>query len=185
MGAVALAVAAPSVPGFFGIIEQLAHRDSLGTGSEIRPGEIQRMSAGTGIAHSEYNASREEAVHLLQIWVLPAHSGLEPSYEQKRFDERGAHNAFLPIVVPRGSETNGSGVSVDQNVTVSVARLDTDKKVTLNLAEGRKAWVQLAKGALSVNGEHLTAGDGAAVSDESTLQFAATEPSEVLFFDLP
>jgi redox-sensitive bicupin YhaK (pirin superfamily) len=160
----------------------LAHRDSLGTGSTIRPGEIQRMSAGTGIMHSEFNASETEPVHLMQIWIIPAHRGQAPSYEQKSFS---AADGLTPIVVSRNGAAPAHAVSIDQDVTVYAGKLASGGTTGHVLKEGRSAWLQLAKGALDVNGTAMRAGDGAAVSDEKALQLKANEESEFLLFDLP
>ena len=156
----------------------LEHKDSMGTGSSISPGELQRMSAGTGVTHSEFNHSKTEAVHLLQIWIMPKARGLKPSYEQKAFALDGSLNL---IASPDG---RAGSLSINADVAIHAGRLAAKQEATHTLAPGRHAWVQVAKGKLNVNGVTLAAGDGAAVSDESSLKITATEPSELLLFDL-
>jgi hypothetical protein len=161
----------------------LEHKDSIGTGSVIRPGDVQRMSAGSGIRHSEFNPSTSEPVHFLQIWLLPAEQGLTPSYEQKRFtdDEKRGQ---LRLVASRDGR-DGS-VLIHQDVDIYASILDKDEAVSHTLAPGRRSWVQVVRGAVAVNGEKLHAGDGAAVKDASTLNLAATtDDTEFLLFDLP
>jgi quercetin 2,3-dioxygenase len=161
----------------------LEHQDSIGTGSVIRPGDVQRMSAGTGIRHSEFNHSKEDPVHFLQIWLLPERDGLPPSYEQKRFgddDKRGR----LRLVASRDGR-EGS-VTVHQDAEIFAALLNKGETVSQPLASGRKAWVQVARVAVAVNGEELHAGDGAQVQDAATLEMSArSDGSEILVFDLP
>jgi redox-sensitive bicupin YhaK (pirin superfamily) len=160
----------------------LEHRDSLGNGSVIRPGDVQRMSAGTGIEHSEVNASKSERVHFLQIWILPERPGLAPGYEQMHFDAASRRGALRLV----GSRDGRDGsVRIHQDVALYAALADAGQALELPLRPGRHAWVQLAKGALSLNGVDLAAGDGAAASDERILRLLAREPSEVLVFDLP
>jgi len=158
----------------------LQHRDSLGNGSVIRPGEVQRMSAGTGIRHSEFNASRQEPVHLLQIWFLPAQRGTEPSYEQRPLPP-GVRAALTLIASPDGRD---GSVTVHQDVAIYAAQLEPGMTVTHSLAPGRHAWVQLARGRGHLNEQPLVAGDGAAVSDERLLTFRSNAPSELIVFDL-
>ena len=157
----------------------LEHRDSLGTGSVIRPGEVQRMTAGTGVTHSESNPSRTEPVHFLQIWILPARRGLTPGYEQKVLDEK--RGVLRTIASPDGRE---GSVTIHQDVTLYAALLDEGMEVVHTPAPGRHAWVQVARGAVTLNGRPLAVGDGAAISDEPSLRLAGTAPSEVLLFDL-
>jgi redox-sensitive bicupin YhaK (pirin superfamily) len=159
----------------------LEHRDSMGNQSVIRPGEVQRMSAGTGVTHSEYNPSPDAPVHLLQIWIEPERAGLPPSYEQKEVPTDGA-GGRLRLVASRGGR--GHSVNVHQDVEVYSAALGEGEEASYELKTGRHAWVQLVKGSLSLNGEALGPGDGAAVSDESALVFKALEPSELILFDL-
>jgi len=159
----------------------LAHKDSLGTGSVIRPGDVQRMSAGTGIRHSEFNASKTEPVHFLQIWIMPEKEGLVPSYEQKAFsadDKRGR----LRLV---GSRDGREGsVIIHRDVDLYATLLTADETVTHDLAAGRLAWVQVARGAVRLNGEELRAGDGVALATGGPLTLTATDDAEVLLFDM-
>jgi redox-sensitive bicupin YhaK (pirin superfamily) len=159
----------------------LAHRDSLGTGSTIRPGELQRMTAGTGITHSEFNPSPAEPVHLYQIWLLPEREGLEPSYEQKDFPEGERHNRLRLVASPDGRD---GSLTIRQDARLYLATLDADREVSHNVTPGRHAWAQVLRGGVELNGHTLSAGDGAAVSDESGLTIRADGPSEVLLFDL-
>lgn len=161
----------------------LAHRDSLDTASTIRPGEAQRMSAGTGIHHSEFNASQQEDVHFLQIWILPEREGLEPGYEQRAIPI--AERAGQLVLLASRDGRDGS-VTVHQDVSVWAGRLPGGAQLAVPLAPGRHAWLQLARGALAVNGgaATLAAGDGLAASDEPRLTLEAREPSELLLFDL-
>jgi len=158
----------------------LAHKDSLGTGSTILPGDVQRMSAGTGVTHSEFNASTTEPVHFLQIWLLPERRGIAPSYEQRHFEERKPGQ--LQLVASRDGR-DGS-LTVHQDVDVYRGLLDDGERAELSLGKGRHAWVQLARGTVKLNDETLRAGDGAAVSGESKLQLEAVQRAEVLVFDL-
>jgi redox-sensitive bicupin YhaK (pirin superfamily) len=160
----------------------LAHKDSLGTGSVIKPGDVQRMSAGTGIRHSEFNASKTEPVHFLQIWILPERPGLDPSYEQKTFlpeEKRGR----LRLV---GSRDGREGsVKIHQDVDLYATLLGDGESVSHALKPGRKAWVQVAKGTASLNGEQLYPGDGVGVDEPGNLELAGTsEDAEILLFDM-
>jgi len=159
----------------------LEHRDSMGNQSIIVPGDVQRMSAGTGVTHSEYNPSHTEPVHLLQIWILPEKKGLPPSYQQWVFqpeEKRGA----LRLIGSRGGR-DGS-VTVHQDVDLFAALLESGELVWHTLPPGRHAWLQVVDGAVALNGTLLFAGDGAAVSDEDRLEITASKSSEVLLFDL-
>lgn len=157
----------------------LAHKDSLGNGSAIQPGEVQLMHAGTGIEHSEFNASDGEPVHLLQIWILPERPGLVPGYEQKPIP---SGDGALRLIASRDGR-DGS-LRIHQDAAVYAANLKRGETAGLALAPGRHAWVQVARGAVNLNGERLAAGDGAAVSEETKLTVAASEDSEILVFDL-
>ncbi len=165
----------------------LEHRDSLGTGEVIRPGDGQRMSAGKGIVHSEFNPSSSEPVHLLQIWILPDKDKLnvEPSYEQKPFPDDEKRGQWRLIASPSGE--HGS-VKIHADARLLVTRLAAGQTIPFILPEGRYAWLQMAKGAASVNGTQLRQGDGASVSNETALTLEgaenATEEAEVLLFDL-
>lgn len=156
----------------------LQHRDNMGNSGVIRPGELQHMSAGTGVMHSEFNASAKDPVHLLQIWILPERRGLKPSYEQLAFSDADLRNQFALVAGPKAP------VTIHQNANLYIARLDEGVKATHNLGPERHAWVQVAKGAVVVNGKQLAAGDGAAISNETAVRVDAAKPSEVLLFDL-
>ena len=160
---------------------KLEHKDSLGTGSVILPGDGQRMTAGRGIRHSEANPSSTEAVHLLQIWILPDKQGHEPGYEQKSFPESEKRGKFRLIASSDGAE---GSVKINQDAKLFVTLLGTAETVTQPLSEKRHGWLQVAKGAVELNGQQLNQGDGAAISDEEKLTVKATEEAEVLFFDL-
>jgi redox-sensitive bicupin YhaK (pirin superfamily) len=159
----------------------LEHRDSLGTGSVIRPGEVQRMSAGTGITHSEKNGSSDELVHLMQIWILPERRGLEPGYEQKMFPPEERRGQLRLIASRDGRD---GAVTVHQDVELYVATLATGNQVAHELKPGRHAWIQVARGSATLNGQTLRAGDGAAVTDEDRLEIGTDDTAEVLLFDL-
>jgi redox-sensitive bicupin YhaK (pirin superfamily) len=160
----------------------LAHRDSLGTGSVIRPGELQRMSAGTGIRHGEANPSATEPVHLYQIWLFPDRDGHEPSYEQSAFPESERLNRLRLVASPDGEE---GSLTIHQDARLYLGALEPGKSVRHVIAEGRHAWVQVARGAVLLNGVALVEGDGAAVSDDAELSIVASDaPAEVLLFDL-
>ena len=159
----------------------LEHKDSLGTGSIIRPGDGQRMSAGRGIRHSEANASETDAVHLLQIWIMPSKAGIEPSYEQKAFPEVEKRGKLRVIASPDGRE---GSVSIHQDAGLYVSLLAPGQQVTHEMKPGRYAWLQVAKGVIELNGKVLKQGDGAAVQDESKLTIKGVEEAEVLLFDL-
>lgn len=160
----------------------LEHKDSIGTGSVIRPGDVQRMSAGTGIMHSEYNASKTEPVHFLQIWILPEEKGIAPGYEQKTFTD-AEKQGQLRLVGSRDGR-NGS-ITIHQDVDLYAASLTEGDALSHTIANGRAAWLQIARGTVQLNGQTLTAGDGAAITNESliTLQGLANG-AEVLLFDM-
>jgi quercetin 2,3-dioxygenase len=160
---------------------ELAHKDSMGTGATIRPGDVQRMTAGTGVTHSEFNASPSAPVHFLQIWLLPERKGLTPGYEQKHFDEAQRKGRFQLVASRDGRE---GSLTVHQDVALYDGLLAPGDRAELPLAEGRHAWVQVAKGQVTLNGETLTAGDGAAVSEEASLKLEGVKQAEVLVFDL-
>jgi redox-sensitive bicupin YhaK (pirin superfamily) len=159
----------------------LEHRDSMGTGSIIRRGDAQRMSAGTGVTHSEANPSAEMPVHLLQIWIFPNEQGLQPEYEEKKFSDDEKGNKLRLIVSPDGE--NGA-VRIHQDAKIYASLLDKSQSVVHTLANGRSAWLQVAAGAVTVNDVELKQGDGAAVRQESELRIAAREAAEILLFDL-
>lgn len=159
----------------------LEHRDSMGTGSVIRPGDVQAMSAGTGVAHSEFNASREAPVHFLQIWIEPAVRGVTPSYQQKTYTADDKRGRLRLVVSPDGAEDS---VRIHQDARVYAALLDGDELVTLPLAVERRAYVQVVRGDLELNGRKLAQGDGAKVLAEPYLVLANGNDAEVLVFDL-
>lgn len=159
----------------------LEHRDSMGNGQVLRPGEFQRMSAGTGITHSEFNPSADEPVHLYQIWLYPERQGIEPSYEQKRFAEDERRNR-LRLVASRDA-ADGS-LLIHQDARVYLASLDPGQSVEHGLAAERYAWLQVLRGSVALNGVSLATSDGAAISGETDLQITASEPAEVMLFDL-
>ncbi len=158
----------------------LAHRDNIGQGGVIKPGDVQRMSAGTGVLHSEMNGSKEEPVHFLQIWILPERNGLKPSYEDRHFDEV-SRRGVLRLIAARGSQDGA--VQVNQDVRIYSALLDDRTTVTHNFDADRHGWLQVARGEIELNGQKLSAGDGAAISDERAITITG-KGAEVLLFDL-
>jgi redox-sensitive bicupin YhaK (pirin superfamily) len=160
---------------------QLAHRDTLGSGAVIKPGDVQHMTAGTGIEHSEFNASRTQPVHLLQIWIKPEARDLPPVYNEKHFTEDSRRDQLRLVASREGKD---GAIKVHQDVSLYASLLTQGKSVTHNLGPGRHGWLQVARGGLSLNGLDLAAGDGAAVSDERLLTIQATSDSEFLLFDL-
>lgn len=159
----------------------LEHKDSMGTGEVIRPGEVQKMSAGTGVQHSEYNHSKSEPVHLLQIWIVPDETGLKPAYEQKKFDDEGKKNRLRLVASPGGGDDL---ITVHQDARLYAALIEPARQILHELETNRHAWVQVARGAIEVNGQLLNQGDGAAISEEKRLTITGQEPSEFLLFDL-
>lgn len=159
----------------------LQHRDSLGNGEVLRPGEFQRMTAGSGIRHSEFNPSATEPVHLYQIWLLPETRGLKPEYEQKPFPESGRLGRWQPVASPDGAD---GSLRIHQDARLFLANLRPEDTLNYALASGRSAWLQTLRGSVVLNGTSLTAGDGAALSNEPSLTVTASEPAEVLLFDL-
>jgi redox-sensitive bicupin YhaK (pirin superfamily) len=160
----------------------LQHRDSLGTGSIIRPGEVQRMSAGTGVRHSEANASSTEPVRLLQIWIEPARLGIEPGYEQKAFADEDKRDRLRLVASADGAE---GSVTLHQDARIYATLLGSGQSVVHPLAPGRHAWIQVARGSLTVNGERLGRSDGVAISGETAVTLAGEQDAEALLFDLP
>jgi hypothetical protein len=158
---------------------ELEHKDSLGTGSVIRPGDVQRMTAGTGVHHSELNASKSKPVHFLQIWILPRARSLPPSYAQRSFGDERKGKLRL-VISPDGQDDS---LSVNQDVRIYAALLAPGEEVSHTL-QGGGAWLQVARGAVSINGAALAEGDGASVEDEKRLSITASAPSEILLFDL-
>jgi redox-sensitive bicupin YhaK (pirin superfamily) len=159
----------------------LEHRDSLGTGSVIRPGEVQRMSAGTGVVHSEFNASRTEPVHFLQIWLLPSRRSLPPGYEQKAFAPAELDGALRPVASPDGRD---GSLSIHTDATLYAGRFGDGQAAVHALAPGRHGYVHVARGNVKVNGRDLSSGDGAAISGEPAMTIEGVDAGEVLLFDL-
>ena len=159
----------------------LEHRDSIGTGSVIRPGDVQRMSAGTGVRHSEFNASKTKPVHFLQIWIVPEKNGLAPSYEQKSFDETAKHGQLRLIGSRDGRE---GSVTIHRDVDLYATSLTRGQSVRHVLRTGRGAWVQVARGSVSLNGERLEAGDGVSIDQPGDIVLEASNAAEVLLFDM-
>ncbi len=159
----------------------LAHRDSLGNGSVIRPGEVQRMSAGTGIQHSEFNHSQHEPLHFLQIWIIPDRKGYAPAYEQIYFDAAGKRGRLQRVASGDGRE---GSVSLHQDVNLYATLLDGADAVNFELAAGRLAWIQVARGALQVNGQQLQPGDGLALDEPGPIRLDGAQAAEVLLFDM-
>jgi redox-sensitive bicupin YhaK (pirin superfamily) len=156
----------------------LEHKDSMGTGSIIRPGEIQRMSAGTGVEHSEFNHSTTELLHLLQIWIIPKKNGLQPSYEQKNIPQE--NNKFLLI----GSHDGGDhAVTIHQHIKLFVAYLTKNHSINYTLKKEKHGWLQLIKGKITLNKHSLSAGDGAAIIKEDKIEITCEEDAELLLFD--
>lgn len=159
----------------------LEHKDSMGNGEVLRPGEFQRMTAGTGITHSEFNPSKDEPVHLYQIWLYPDQEGLTPSYEQKRFPESEQTNRLRLVASPKAEE---GSLLIHQDARIYLSRITKGERVDHRLASGRHAWLQVLRGAVSLNGNALQTSDGAAVSNEDALAIEATNDAEIMLFDL-
>ena len=159
----------------------LEHRDSMGNGSVIRPGDVQRITAGTGVSHSEANPSTEDPVHLLQIWIMPQERGLKPDYEQKFFSDEQKQGRLCLIASADGRD---GSVSVRQDVSVYASVLEAGQSLNYQLAPNREAWIQVARGAVTFNAENLEQGDGAAVSGESKLTVTGKDRAEILLFDM-
>ena len=159
----------------------LEHKDSMGNGSVIRPGELQRMTAGTGVLHSEFNHSADEQAHLLQIWILPEQNGLEPGYEQKLFPQEEKHNQWRLV----GSRDGRDGsLTIHQDVSLYSTVLDEGKELTYEFDGRRRGFVQVVRGAVEINGEPVVAGDAVATQDQDALAIRATADSELLLFDM-
>lgn len=161
----------------------LEHRDSLGTGSVIRPGDVQRMTAGTGVRHSEFNASRTQPVRFLQIWILPERRAIEPGYEQKSYSTADKRGQLRLVASPDGRDES---VTIHQDVNLYAGLLAGDEHVTFSPPAGRSTWIQVARGHVALNGHSLAEGDGAAIQNEAKLELRASGPdeAEVLVFDL-
>lgn len=159
----------------------LEHKDSMGNGAVMTSGEVQCMTAGTGVTHSEFNPSSDEVVHFLQIWILPMEEGLDPGYEQKNFSATDKSNKLLLIASATGRE---GSISVHQDVDVYASVLEPGVILTHQVADGRRGWLQIVTGAANVNGHSLGAGDGAAITDTADLQLSANTDTELLLFDM-
>ncbi|MCC6333037.1 MAG: pirin family protein [Myxococcales bacterium] len=159
----------------------LQHKDSMGNGSVIKPGDVQRMSAGTGVLHSEYNASTTDPVHFLQIWLLPAQQAIAPGYEQKTFSDAEKRGRLRLVASPDGSD---GSVTIHTDAKLYAAVLGPGEQAELPLPKSRHAWVHVARGQVKANGHLLVAGDGAALSDEAKVTLEGVEGAEVLVFDL-
>lgn len=159
---------------------QLEHKDSMGNGSIISPGEVQYMSAGTGVTHSEFNHSKTDSVHLLQIWIYPDKKGYKPAYDQKTFKKPNTPELLKMV----SGQSGGNWIQIRQDVVLSVGILSAGEKMATELGDGRYGWVQVVKGKIGLNNQTLEAGDGAAISDEKAIQIKAEKDSEFLFFDL-
>ena len=160
----------------------LEHKDSMGSGSVIRPGDVQLMSAGTGVQHSEFNHSRTDPVHFLQIWIVPKFSGVKPNYQEKRYPEEDKRGKLRLVVSPDGQD---GSLTIVQDARMFAGLLDGDEKIEQPLAAGRHAYVHVARGQLTLNGLPLSAGDGVKIADESLLTLADGKDAEILVFDLP
>lgn len=160
----------------------LEHKDTLGTGSVIRPGDVQMMEAGYGIAHSEFNASEQEPVHFLQIWVIPDRSGIRPSYQQKHFTEEEKRGKFCLLVSPDG---HGGSLRIQQDVQLYSALLDGEETIDWTHDTARHGYVHVARGSMTINGMQVSAGDGIRITGETRLRFDGGKNAEALLFDLP
>lgn len=160
----------------------LFHQDSMGNGSIIKPGDIQIMSAGAGVAHSEYNASDAEKVHLLQIWIMPNVYNEAPNYQQKTFDEGDMHNKFRVVISPDGED---GSLLIKQNARMLAGKFEDGKTTVFETKRGRHYWLQMAQGIAEVNGEKMSSGDGLAIKDEDSIIVTAQTDTEILLFDLP
>lgn len=160
----------------------LEHKDSMGNGSVIRPGDVQRMSAGTGIVHSEYNQSKTDPVHFLQIWIIPDEEGIQPGYEQELFSDEDKRGRLCLVASPDGRDRS---VRIHQNALLYSALVDGDERVSHDLADGRQAYVHVARGKVVVNGEALNPGDALKIREERSVTIEQGEQAEVMLFDLP
>jgi redox-sensitive bicupin YhaK (pirin superfamily) len=161
---------------------ELAHKDSMGNGSTIRPGDVQRMSAGSGVRHSEFNPSTSHGTHFLQIWIQPSARNIEPSYEEKRFDAAEKRGRLRLIVSPDRAE---GSVLIHQDARIFAGLFDGDESATLTVEPGRRMYVHVARGAVNANGSDLRAGDALQITDDSRLSLERGDQAEVLVFDLP
>ena len=159
----------------------LEHKDRLGNGTRIRPGDVQRMSAGTGVTHSEFNPSSTEPVHFLQIWIIPSEMGLPPSYEQQAFPLEERRGQLRLVAAPGGED---GAVTLHQDARLYIARLRSGEKVTHAVGRGRGVWIQVARGIIALNGIEMREGDGASVENEDRIESEAQTEAEILLFDL-
>jgi len=159
----------------------LAHKDSMGTGAQIKPGDVQLMSAGSGVTHSEFNGSQDEPVHFLQIWIVPDHSGGKPVYQQQRFGDADKRGRLRLIISPDGRD---GSLRIQQDARVYAGLFDGDENATLTLGENRHAYVHVARGSVELNGVQLAAGDGVRLRNPQTLQLTGGQDADVLVFDL-
>lgn len=161
---------------------ELVHKDSMGSGSVIQPGDVQRMSAGRGVMHSEFNNSREKQLHFLQIWITPKEEGIIPSYEEKKFSFKEMKNRFTLIVSPSGEK---GSLSIHQDAKIYSSLLEEGKELSYEFSPARYGWVQVARGSVELNEISLHEGDGVAISDQRSIKIVGKKPAELLLFDLP
>lgn len=159
----------------------LEHKDSMGNGEVLKPGEFQRISAGSGITHSEFNPSQTDPTHFYQIWLLPDRQDIEPSYEQKRFEPTEMQNQLRLVASPDGAD---GSLFIHQDVRIYLGTLDAGNQIDIPITPGRYAWLQVVAGNLTANGDQLATSDGAAISDEGQIQLKATDESKVIWFDM-
>lgn len=159
----------------------LEHKDSMGNGEVLRPGEFQRISAGTGISHSEFNPSKTGSTHFYQIWLIPDANGHQPSYEQKRFDDSQMKNALRLVASPGGE---GGSLFIHQDARIYLSKLEAEASIEFEIPAGRHAWLQVLRGSVQTNGQTMDASDGAAVSEEPNITIRAATDAEIMLFDL-
>jgi hypothetical protein len=160
----------------------MEHKDSMGTGSQMNPGDVQLMSAGAGVTHSEFNASDDEGLHFLQMWVIPAAQGTTPRYEQNHYPESSRRGRFKLVASPDGREDS---LIIGQDVNLYTGLLDGNESDSVDLSAGRGAWIHVAEGALKLNGQRLDAGDGAAIQEESRVSISDGENAQFVLWELP
>ena len=160
----------------------LEHKDSMGNGAQMRPGEVQLMSAGTGVTHSEFNGSQDDWLHFMQMWVIPREQGTEPRYEQKHFDESLRRGNLRLVVSPDGAD---GSLTIDQDARLYTGLFAENERTRFDLAPKRAAWLHVARGRVTLNGEELAGGDGAAIHDEGVLDVVGVEDAEVVLWEIP